>query len=298
MKPPVDLHIHSKFSDGINTPEELCALAVRSGIRFLALSDHDTTDGLPLMRQAVTEQNQAGNELTFFPAIELSSGENGVTHILGYGVTPVKEPLQSELNELKRKRVARIAETIRRLNRLLGTEFRSENVLQSTVPHPVPGRMHVARLLMASNYVQSVSEAFDRYLGVGKPAYIPLKHISSEEAVKLLLQSHAVPVLAHPMRLQQDKAALEELVICLKACGLMGIEAYHPSASRMDAQWLAQLARRYDLLVTGGSDYHGEGVTQARLRQYPSGWNKWRQDIDFLATTLQATGRKQIEGEP
>jgi len=289
VRPPVDLHSHSTFSDGTLSVEAICELAVRKGIEIIALSDHDTTDGLPVMQDAVHKQNTNGHRLSFIPAIEVSSGENGIFHILGYGIKPKCEPLQSELVTLRRKRVERNKQTIRLLDRLLNTQLLPEGMEQGDAPHPVPGRMHVARLLKEKHYVKSVDEAFRKYLGIGMPGYVPLEHMSAEGAIERLLQSQAVPVLAHPMRITRDKAVLETLISHLKACGLMGLEVYHPSASRSEAKWLQRIARDQSLLVTGGSDFHGERGMHSGLGEYPSGWQTWKQDVEQLQTAVKVS---------
>ena len=286
MRPFIDLHIHSTFSDGTCSVTEICAIAAQNGVKTIALSDHDTTDGLAPMVRALEEVNRDRKRLSFIPAIEVSSGDNGLTHVLGYGVQAGQEPLQSQLVTLKRKRVERNAETIRLLNRLLDTELSPEST-QNGVENPVLGRMHVARLLIENRFVKTVDEAFRKYLGIGKPAYIPLRNMSTDTAIDNLLQTGAVPVLAHPMRLGCDRADLEIRIAHLKEQGLMGVEVFHPSASAPDVKWLYRIAQKYALLITGGSDFHGDYGMHSKLGNYPAGWHTGEQDLDALQAAIK-----------
>ncbi|MFH1879794.1 MAG: PHP domain-containing protein, partial [Bacillota bacterium] len=238
MKPLVDLHIHSIYSDGTCGVDEICAQAVKRGVQTIALSDHDTTGGLAPMREAVDAVNRGVHRLTLIPALELSSGESGLTHVLGYGIHPGAEPLESELATLKRIRMERNLETIRLMERMLKRELLPEAALQNGGPDPALGRMHVARLLMDHHIVRSVDEAFRKYLGVGKPAYLPLHHMSTEGAIGALRKSGAVPVLAHPVRIGVLDDDADRTIAYLKACGLMGLEVFHPSASEPDVKLL------------------------------------------------------------
>jgi predicted metal-dependent phosphoesterase TrpH len=289
VRAPIDLHIHSNFSDGTCSVEEVCTRAVNGGMRVIALSDHDTTNGLAPMGKAVDGVNRAGYRMALIPAIELSSGDDGLTHVLGYGIGDDTEPLQSELLALRRKRAERIRETGALLNRLTGLELPPEFLKQADDPDYAVGRMHVARLLIEKQIVGSVDEAFLKYLGVGKPAYFPLRHISTEGAIGVLRRSGAVPVLAHPMRMRIGEGELDRLLTRLKGWGLMGLEAFHPSASNADATRLHRLAKKHELLVTGGSDFHGDRSMQTEIGGYPPGWNTWEQDLSALQNAVAAS---------
>ncbi len=286
MKPAVDLHIHSTFSDGTCTVDEILALAKNGGMQVIALSDHDTTDGLGVLAAALKAD---AVELKFIPAIEMSSGPNGLTHVLGYGVSTHSELLETELAALRRKRVERTRRTIAVLNRLTGITLSEAFLEQADAQDHTVGRAHVARQLVARQIVGSVEEAFAKYLGLGKPAFIPLEHLSTEDAIGTLRRSGIVPVLAHPMRSSLRGEDLEDKVVRLKDMGLMGLEVFHPSASREDAQWLYSLARRYQLLVTGGSDFHGDRSMHTKIGEYPSGWNTWQKDVDTLLAAINGS---------
>lgn len=296
MRPLVDLHIHSNYSDGLSTVSEICALAVKSGVRTLALSDHDTTEGLNPIIKALEESNRETYPITLIPAIELSSGGDGLTHVLGYGIRPGAEPLESELKALRRKRAERNLETLELLDQLLGTEFAGEISPSDLETNPVLGRMHVARLLIERGVVHTLDEAFRRYLGVGKPAYLPLRHIATEDAIQILRKSGAVPVLAHPVRIGLLNEDPDGRLARLKDAGLMGLEVFHPSAPNPDVRRLYSLARDHAMLVTGGSDFHGDWGIRSKIGQYPPGWQTWEQDLDALQARI-AAGVSHIEGD-
>ncbi len=284
---PIDLHVHSAYSDGLLSPEALCALALQRRIGTLSLCDHDTVDGLAPLAEAAARCNRVGLRLTAIPGVELSTGEEGRTHILGYGVNPFHPALRQTLTELRRKRRLRLAETTEALRRL-GIELPPGSLPDADATGTPVGRPHVARALVAAGIVVTVQQAFDRYLGEGKPAYVPLSHMTAVQAVKLLLAAGAVPVLAHPARTGLPSQTLEALVESLQAEGLLGIEVYHPSASRRDLRMLDAMARRRGLLVTGGSDFHGDRGSRAALGGLPAGWRVWQSDLEDLRSAMAA----------
>lgn len=286
MKPAVDLHIHSTYSDGTCTVDEILTLAKSAGMRAIALSDHDTTNGIKPLATALRE---SGADIRFIPAIEMSSGPNGLSHVLGYGVGERSKPLEEELKALRRKRVERTRKTIDLLSRLTGVTLSDAFLDQATEQDHTAGRVHVARQLVARQIVGSVEEAFSKYIGLGKPAFIPLEHISTEDAIATLRGSGIVPVLAHPMRTGLRGEELESFIIRLQAMGLRGVEVFHPSASQEDAQWLYGLARKHSLLVTGGSDFHGDRSMHTTIGEYPSGWQTWREDLEALLAAINAS---------
>lgn len=261
---PVDLHVHSRYSDGLLSPAALCALALQRRVETLALCDHDTTDGLAPMAQAAVACNRAGTRLTVFPAIELSTGNDGHTHVLGYGIDAGYEPLQTVIAALRAKRQIRGLQMLEAL-RGLGVDLPAD---------ALPGVVH------------TVEEAFDRYLDEGRPAYVPLTHIAAADAVALLSAAGAVPVLAHPARLRLAPQALEALILSLMERGLRGVEVYHPSASRRDIRTLCGIAKRNGLLVTGGSDFHGDRGSRTELGETPGGWRSWKADTAALAAAM------------
>ena len=280
----IDLHVHSCYSDGVLSPAELCALAVRKGITVLALTDHDTLDGLDPMREAIRRLDS--KDLLLIPAVELNTGENGSTHVLGYGVVMDCKALNDALRSQREARLARGQAMLAKLAELgyplppLSLTADDSGALTAL------GRGHIARALVAAGYVHTVEQAFDRLLNVGKPAYIPQQHLPTTEAVALLASAGAVPVLAHPAELNLSQQAVEALLQSLQPAGLRGMEVYHPSASRRDIPAYDAMARRNGLLVTGGSDFHGNPGSRGRLGGLPSGWIRQQEDLQALLRAI------------
>lgn len=276
---PVDLHVHSRYSDGLFSPEELAARAVRSGVRRLALCDHDTLEGIQPMKRAVAASLLPGGErMRFFSSLELSTGDGNI-HVLGYGADVENGALCRTLEEIRRSRLTRMEEMLERLEAL---DVRLPEERRARLLVPGTGRVHLAHELMGMGLVSTVAQAFERYLGSGKPVCVPKKCPSAQEGAALLKAAGTAPVLAHPCRLGLETAAMYSFILSLKEAGLAGVEAWHPSASRTQAMELDCFARRNGLLVTGGSDFHGDANTQAALGRMPSGWNRWQEDSQLL----------------
>ncbi|ABZ83053.1 conserved domain protein [Heliomicrobium modesticaldum Ice1] len=256
----MDLHSHSTASDGSLTPRELVALAKREGVGLMALTDHDTVDG-------VAEARKAGEELgvQILNGVELSvDHEHREMHLLGYRIDPGNPVLQEGLRRLIHYREERNPKIIERL-RSMGIPITMEEVTQEA-GSTVIGRPHFGRVLVKKGVVASVDEAFARYLGSGKPAYVPKERLLPEEGIALLRRAGGIPVLAHPIFLaEQSYSELLPLLQRLKAAGLMGIEAYYPEHSVHDIRKFVRLAEETGLYVTGGSDFHGGGKPSARL---------------------------------
>ena len=274
----VDLHVHSSFSDGAKTPEELLPMIRKAQIQFFALCDHDTADGVPVMRKLLL-----GSGIAFFPAAEVSTGQSGSTHVLCYGSAVLEEGMRAFLRRIAGERIDRAAEMIARLKReniIIPEEMQQQLLASSSV-----GRTHLARALIELGVVSTVRQAFDRYLGQGRPAYVPRKLPATADAVAMLTQMGAVTVLAHPMRMGLELPALRALIASLQECGLRGVEAWHPSSAR-HAALLDEMARSMGLLVTGGSDYHGDPASTVHLGKLPSGWHHRIQDLAALSAAI------------
>jgi len=250
-----DLHTHSTASDGTLAPADLVLQASRRGLSIIALTDHDTTAGLD---EAMTAGAQLG--VRVIPGIELSTNVRaGEVHMLGYGIDPANEVLQGALAGYRRERVDRARRIIDRL-RDMGVDLSVDAVI-STGSDAAVGRPHIARAMIEAGYVQSVSEAFDRYIGNGKPAYIESERKPTPvEAITLIRAAGGLPVHAHPFSSEEFPATLPSLV----AAGLAGIEVYYAEYSLEQRQLLAEIASEHGILATGGSDYHGERFKERR----------------------------------
>ncbi|MBM4133945.1 MAG: PHP domain-containing protein [Nitrospira sp.] len=247
----IDLHLHTTHSDGSLPPAEVLALAHKAGVTALAITDHDITDGIP---EAIKIGADLGIEV--IPGIEISSQwEDGELHILGYFLDWQNPTLNRHLAGLRTSRHRRNPLMVRKLNEL-GLELTYEEVRALAGTESV-GRPHIARLLMEKGYVQSAKEAFDRYLGNGKTAYVARELPEPAEAIGWIRAAKGIPVLAHPTWVRLDETSLLKLCETLKAAGLMGIEVHYSTHKRAQTEEYLNIAKRLGLLVTGGSDFHG-----------------------------------------
>lgn len=271
----VDLHTHSTASDGTDDPADLPRLARQAGLDAFALTDHDTTAGLAAAAAAARKQG-----VRFVPGIELSVhadpfaskqtiGEDepadppaGSLHLLGYLVRTDCDALQALVKQLRDARATRNPQIIEKL-RALGVNITEDDVLAAAQAgasdedeHAI-GRPHIAQVLLQKGYVKSIHEAFARYLGSGAAAYTPRALPFAGPAIDAVHAAGGVAVLAHPVSLRLGPDHLEHTVARLADLGLDGIETQHPDHETGDTRRLKNLAERFDLITTGGSDYHG-----------------------------------------
>jgi predicted metal-dependent phosphoesterase TrpH len=255
---PIDLHIHSTASDGTLSPSEIIDLALRLHLGAIAITDHDSIAG---SREALL--CGIPEELGFLTGVEISAepppsyGGAGSIHILGYGLRLDDPELNRALERLQDARKDRNPEIIARLNKL-GISIRLEEV-EKEAGDGQPGRPHIAKLLVKKGVVKTVDAAFDRFLGDGKPAYVDKFRIESSQAIALINTAGGIPVLAHPCLLQLEKGEqLDEILVEMISMGLKGLEVYFSHHSPEQTRRYAELARRHDLLMTGGTDFHGD----------------------------------------
>ncbi len=244
----VDLHTHSTFSDGHYRPAMLVDEAVRNKIGVLAITDHDSWNGVP--EACMAAARYAPGTLRIIPGVELGTQLDGASvHILGYHINMTYQPLQDKMRLLRQGREKRLEKMLRRLHEL-GYEVDAQAC--DPVGRAV-GRPHVAKALVAKGYFQTVEEAFKALLHRGGPAYVPQPKMSPSEAIELIHCAGGLAVLAHPSELERDELVPE----LLDTCAFDGLEVYHPSASEVRQEEWLRLARGRGLLVTGGSDFHG-----------------------------------------
>ncbi len=253
----IDLHIHSTASDGTASPTEILHIARKLDIAAIAITDHDTLAGSKEAMEAGIPES-----LHFLTGIEISANApraypcSGSFHILGYGMRLDHPALNRTLEVLQDARKNRNPGMIERLNRI-GMDI-SLTELAETFGKSQIGRPHIARLMMEKGFVSSIDEAFDLYLGQGKPAYIGKYRIECDRAIAMILEAGGVPVLAHPALLKPlSKSPFEDLIRILKDMGIRGVEVYYPEHTPHQTRLYAEIAERYDLLMTGGTDFHG-----------------------------------------
>ncbi len=249
----IDLHIHSRCSDGFFTPQQVVEKAARAGVTALALCDHDNIDGVEPARRA-------GNDLGIqvISGVELSCvwGEYHDVHLLGYGFDSSSAVLRASLDEFQRFRRQRSRRIVDKINELLcrrGDEPVDFERVQARADGAV-GRPHIAMELMRMGYAASVEDAFSRYL---VPCNIAKCFFPVDEAIALIKASGGVAVLAHPPYITRDQQAMKRLLDELREIGLHGMEVYNNGADCAEIEWYLTQARRRELLVTGGSDFHG-----------------------------------------
>jgi predicted metal-dependent phosphoesterase TrpH len=246
-----DLHVHTNYSDGAFTPEEAVRYAQKVGLSAIAITDHDITGGLPA---AMEEGAKIGVEV--IPGIELSTEldnpEHSEMHILGYYMDWKNAGFQETLSEFRATRQSRAAQILDKLD-AMGVKLNREKLYQSTGQGTI-GRLHFAKAMVAEGYARYIGEAFDNFLGYGKPAYVPKKRLSPEEGIRLISSVGGLAVLAPPYYGNYSDPVLIQR---LKDAGLRGIEAWHIKHPPHVAKRFAEIAASMGLLTTGGSDCHG-----------------------------------------
>lgn len=248
----VDLHTHSTASDGIYAPSELLRRASEAGLRVLALTDHDTSDGIAEAAQAAQKL-----QIEFIPGIELNTDiKGGEVHVLGYFPEFERPAFQAVLKTLRDARERRGQRMVEQLNEH-GIAISWERVRE--IAQGAVGRPHVARALMEAGYVQSIGEAFDTYIGKGGVGYVPRYHLSPLDATRLIDSANGLPVIAHPLNLP-GLETLRDWLPGLCAAGMVGLETYYGPYSEENERDILALAKQYDLIPTGGTDFHGPGI--------------------------------------
>lgn len=251
MEKIIDLHTHSLASDGSMSPAELVRYAKEKGLSAVALTDHDTVEGV---KEALDEGNKIGIEV--IPGIEISTNFKPEMHILGYFFNKSEyTDIQTELTAIRRGREERNTKIINRLNEL-GIAITEEEVKEVALGDTI-GRPHFARLLVNKGYVKTMKEAFDKYLGKDGLAYFKRPELEPADGIKLIKNAGGIPVIAHPALLKLSNNDMDKLLLELKGFGLAGIEAIYSENSKEETGNLLRLAVKHQLLVTGGSDFHG-----------------------------------------
>ena len=250
----VDLHLHTTHSDGTLSPTELVDLCARSGLKVIAISDHDSTEGV-----AEAQAAAAGRDIEIIPAIELSTDvPDNEIHMLGYFIDTEDTGFQDLLREFRAGREDRGRKMVERLN-LLGMEVSWERVEQIADGGAV-GRPHIAQAMIERGYVSEWQEAFDKYIGRTGPAYVERTRLEPEEAIRVLLDNGALPVMAHPLYYErEDTQKLRNVVASLKEAGMIGLEVHYGEFSESEIDMLANIAAELDLVPCGGSDFHASG---------------------------------------
>ena len=237
----IDLHTHSTFSDGTFTPLQLVKYAEEKGLKAFAITDHDTTEG-------IKEAKSIETNVEVISGVEISTRyDKKEIHIVGLYVNENDADLNKQLKYYREKRVTRNFEILEKLNSL-GVDITIGDVIS---------RAHIAKALVSKGFVGSYTEAFDRYLGDNKCAYVPRETLNYEESMELITKAGGVPVLAHPLLYKMSDTNLENMMVKLRQKGLKAVEVYYSTHSNSDTQHVMAMANRVGLIYSGGSDFHG-----------------------------------------
>lgn len=284
----IDLHIHSNFSDGAFTPSEVIDMAHRANLTAIAIADHDSINGVP---EGITSGNRVG--VRVIPAVELSVQfeEWQDVHLLGYGVDYQDGNFLERLNGFRERRERRNEEILERVNQLLIQEGKKAIQLEEVLAYAQDtiGRPHIARALLEHSHAESVEDAFRRYL---VPCNVPKSYWPMEDAIKEIRRTGGVAILAHPTTISRDQHELRRVITTLHDLGLDGIEVYNNLVYPDDMEFLRRLAIGLNLIMTGGSDFHGieEGLEMGKGR----GGIRFSEDL--LTPLLSLLSERKIQG--
>ena len=239
-----DLHLHTLYSDGVYNPEDIVQMAIDNGLKTISITDHDTFKAIDIAKEF------AAGRLEIIPGVELSTevGDKEL-HILGYFIDQKNGPLVKATDDFCHARENRGRLIVEKLNRL-GINISFDDVLKEAKSAAI-GRPHIARAIVVAGLAENTWDVFDRYLGDSSPAFVPKYKISPEEAIALIRDAGGIPVWAHPRT-----SAVEDYIGPLVEAGLIGLEVIHPSNAEEHILYLNSMAIKYDLVVTGGSDFH------------------------------------------
>lgn len=256
----IDMHTHTNYSDGDLSPKELIKLAINKRIGTLAITDHDTIEGIKKVNR--NEDIIVDSGIQIINGIELSAKvDKGRMHILGYGIDLNNKALNKKMIDLKDNSINSVLSIMEQIKRDYGIRFSYKDIKELVNANHNLGRPDLAKLCVKYGYAQTIQEAFDKYLiEAHNKTRQTSKGLRYQECLELITNSGGIPVLAHPKSLDLTE---KEFLILLKemiSCGLKGIEVYHSSHSKGDMQFFLEIANKYNLLISGGSDYHGNSV--------------------------------------
>lgn len=264
----IDLHVHTTASDGQYTPSEIVKKASEHNIKVIAITDHDTVNGLE-------EAKKAGEQygITVIPGIELNiNGSPGEFHLLGLNITKVSSSMNEILENVVKNREQRNYTIISKMQQN-GINITLDELYEK-FPNTIIGRPHFAALLQEKGIVKTRQQAFDKYLAKGKPWYTERIGTNLDEAIIAIKESNGIPVIAHPMSLYLSWGKLPEMLQKYYEQGVLGIEAFHPGARVTECLRLEELGRKIGFIITGGSDFHGEKIRSDRRLGHTCGGKK------------------------
>ncbi len=280
-----DLHMHTTHSDGSYTPRDLIRYAKQKGLGCVSVTDHDTMSSF---EECTDEAKKQGIEL--IPGIEISAQfEPGTLHILGFFQDPNHAGLKKTLEDIQRARRERNPQIIEQLSKL-GIPITLEEVKAESGGKQV-GRPHFAKVLLKKKVVKSMQEAFDKFLGKGKPGYVDKRRLSSADSIRQIRDAGGVAVIAHPKQMRLDEEKLTKELERLVGEGLGGLEAYNSCQSPEEANLYKRLAKRFNLFVTGGSDFHGANKPDVDLGFMGDGAELGYEVVEAMRASIAKRGK-------
>lgn len=256
MEKLMDMHVHTTYSDGEFTPKEIIQRAIKNNVGVMAITDHDTINGVRTIDR--NEQYIKDSGIKVIDGIEVSCKyDDGAMHVLGYDYDLDNEDLNKWLDKLRTDRMNATLSVMEQIKRDYGIVFSYQDIIDMVNKNNV-GRPDLARLCIRYGFCDSVDEAFNLFLNPAKrKVQRTNRRVSYSECFKLIKDSGGIAVLAHPKSLNLDKLSLDRMIYDMKECGLDGIEVFHSSFNKDESDYYLSLAEKYDLLISGGSDYHG-----------------------------------------
>ncbi len=260
----IDLHVHSNISDGTLTPKEVMELAYKNNLSAIALTDHDTLEGIQEAQETMDELYNQGKEIRLIPGVEITIGYKGRDiHILGLFLDPRNINLLKELEITREERNLRNEKMITNLANA-GIDISAE-ALRKEEGDAVLTRAHFAKYLTSHGYTKNKKEAFLKYLGSDTPYYVKREYLAPEKGIQLIHEAGGLAILAHPLLYKYSLNEIASLVQYLKQLGLDGIEAIYSMNTGDDESNMLRIANKYNLAISGGSDFHGENKPDIKL---------------------------------
>ena len=255
----IDLHIHTTYSDGAYSPEQVVDTALDCNLDVIALTDHDNVLSHKIAMDYVKER---GYKLEIIPGVEINTIYKGYeVHILGYFMDTNNEDFIELLKSQQQARINQTTQIVELLNKKAGIKVKFEDIKSLVAPGGSIGRPHIARAITAAGGVANVMEAYSKYINDSSPVYVARKTVSPHDAVEIINEANGIPVFAHPIDVDISDKLTKELV----NYGLRGIEAYHRKHSPAVVEYFSSLAEKYGLIITGGSDFHAPSVNHGAI---------------------------------
>jgi len=254
----IDLHIHTAYSDGTMQPEELVNSAIELGLTTIAITDHDNVLGYHVAQKYIDENDKL---IKIIPGIEVNTfSKNQEIHILGYFMDFENSDFNAMIEKQQKARKTQAQEISKRLKKI-GINVAYEDIKKCVIPQASIGRPHIAKAIVQKGGTANITEAYNKYINDSSSVYVKRKSVTPQEAVEIIYEAGGIPVIAHPCDVDNAQEIIEELM----SFGLRGVEAYHRKHTPAMIEYFCSIAEKYDLIVTGGSDFHSPSMYTGQL---------------------------------